>query len=102
MTDTTDLNDIKKWMISLSTDDSLFNFDTEQYAGERLVTVYEDADRQSIPNWKKHEEQFDGLLIFKIKPHTDKIDVLVITSLNEKDVALKGVVVYATWQLNHK
>lgn len=73
-------------------------FDNRQH---RLIEVCTNIEREAIGYWKEHEKDF-GRLVFKIKPKTDKLDVLAITQLQQIDVAIKGVVLYASWITNNK
>jgi len=68
--------------------------------GKQTILACKDISRKSISMWKQHEDDF-GRIIFRIKHKTDKLDVLVYTSLDQKDVELKVIVLYTQWQIDN-
>lgn len=81
--------------------DNVFTFDQARRTTPRLIKVCDNIERHAVSYWKQYEKDF-GQFVFMIKPKTDKLDLLAITNLQQTDVALKAVVLYATWQVNNK
>ncbi len=79
-----------------------FDFQSAFQPKKRLIVAYEGAHIKSVPYWREHANEFDGDLIFRIRSlswEMRHIDVLVHTLVNEKDVALKALMLYHNWQI---